>query len=147
MKPLTRRVIAGAVRAHDGDRGVGSGDNAWTCERHLKALLFAQWSGLGSLRQIAAGLAAQRRWFYHLNLRAAARSTLSDANAHRPWEVFRDIAQALVPIAAGTLRRDGEALIRLLDSSPLPLKGRGFGWAEANARTRGLKLHFLYDPR
>ncbi|MBV8337041.1 MAG: transposase, partial [Alphaproteobacteria bacterium] len=56
-------------------------------------------------------------------------------------------ARALVPVAAGTLRRDGEALIRLLDSSPLPLTGRGFGWAEANARTRGLKLHFLYDPR
>ena len=140
-------MVARAVAAHDGDHGVGGGDNAWTCARHLKALLFAQWAGLDSLREVVAGLGAQRRWFYHLNLREPRRSTLSDASRERPWQVFRDLAAALVPVAAGTLRRDGEALIRLLDASPLPLKGRGFEWAEANARTRGLKLHFLYDPR
>jgi hypothetical protein len=35
-------MIARAVSAHDGDHGVGGGDNDWTCERHLKSLLFAQ---------------------------------------------------------------------------------------------------------
>jgi len=140
-------MIARAVTAHDGDHGVGRGDNGWTCERHLKSLLFAQWAGLTSLRQIIAGLGAQSRSFYHLNLRAPCRSTLADANAERPAAVFRDIAQALIPIAAGALRQDSEALIRLLDATPIPLKDKGFAWAEANARTRGLKLHLLYDPR
>jgi hypothetical protein len=140
-------MIARAVTAHDGDHGVGRGDNAWTCERHLKSLLFAQWAGLTSLRQIIAGLGAQSRSFYHLNLRAPCRSTLADANAARPAAVFRDIAQALIPIAAGALRQQSEALIRLLDATPIPLKDKGFAWAEANARTRGLKLHLLYDPR
>jgi len=140
-------MIAGAVAAHRGDHGVGNGDNAWTCERHLKGLLFAQWTGLTSLRQIVAGLAAHSQSFYHLNLRAPCRSTLSDANADRPAAVFRDIATALVPIAAGRLRQQSQALIRLLDATPIPLKGDGFPWAQANARTRGLKLHLLYDPR
>jgi IS4 transposase len=45
------------------------------------------------------------------------------------------------------LRQDSEALIRLLDATPIPLKDKGFAWAEATARTRGLKLHLLYDPR
>jgi putative transposase len=126
---------------------VGRGDNAWTCERHLKSLLFAQWAGLSSLRQIVAGLRAHSRSFYHLNLRAPCRSTLSDANADRPAAVFRDIAAALIPVAAGALRQQGGALIRLLDATPIPLKGDGFPWAEANSRTRGLKLHLLYDPR
>jgi putative transposase len=58
LEPLDRRVIARVVAAHGGDRGVGSGDKAWTCERHLKSLLFAQWAGLTSLRQIVAGLGA-----------------------------------------------------------------------------------------
>jgi putative transposase len=147
LEPLDRRIIARAVAAHGGDHGVGGGDNAWTCERHLKSLLFAQWAGLSSLREIVAGLRAHRQSFYHLNLRAPCRSTLSDANAERPAAVFRDIATALIPIAAGALRQQGEALIRLLDASPIPLKGDGFPWAEANARTRGLKLHLLYDPR
>ena len=75
LEPLDRRVIARAVAAHDGDHGVGRGDNAWTCERHLKSLLFAQLAGLTSLRQIVTGLAAHSRSFYHLNLRAPRRST------------------------------------------------------------------------
>jgi IS4 transposase len=147
LKPLDRRMIARAVAAHDGDHGVGSGDNAWTCERHLKSLLFAQWEGLTSLREIVAGLGAHSRSFYHLNLRAPRRSTLADANSARPAAVFRDIARALIAVAAGRLRQDGEALIRLLDATPIPLKGDGFAWAEANARTRGLKLHLLHDLR
>jgi IS4 transposase len=110
-------------------------------------LLFAQFAGLKSLREIVAGLAAHSASFYHLNLRAPCRSTLSDANRERPAAVFGDIAAGLVPVAAGALRREGEALIGLIDSSPIPLNGKSFPWAQANARTRGLKLHLLYDPR
>ena len=126
LEPLDRRVIARAVAAHGGDHGVGHGDNAWTCERHLKSLLFAQWAGLTSLRQIVAGLRAQSRSFYHLNLRAPCRSTLADANVERPAAVFRTIATALIPVAAGALRRQSEALIRLLDATPIPLKDKSF---------------------
>jgi putative transposase len=102
---------------------------------------------LTSLRQIVTGLGAHSRGFYHLNLRAPCRSTLADANSARPAAVFRDIAVALIAVAAGALRGDSEALIRLLDATPIPLKGDGFAWTEANARTRGLKLHLLYDSR
>ena len=140
-------MIAGAVAAHAGDHGVGGGDNAWTCERHLKALLFAQLAGLKSLREIVAALAGQSASFYHLNLRMPRRATLADANAARPAAVFRDIALALIPIAAGALRQQSQALIRLLDATPIPLKDQRLAWAEASARTRGLKLHLLYDPR
>jgi putative transposase len=147
LEPLDRRVVARAVREHDGDHGVGGGPNAWTCERHLKTLLFAQFAGLKSLREIVHGLAAQSASLYHLNLRAPCRTTLSDANAARPAVVFRDITQTLVPLAARTLRQESDALIRLLDSTPLPLKGSAFAWAEAGARFDGLKLHLVHDPR
>lgn len=147
LEPLDRRMIARAVRAHDGDHGVGAGDNAWTCARHLKSLLFAQFAGLHSLREIVEALGAQQASLYHLNLRPPCRSTVADANRARPWAVFRDIAAALVPLAAGALRREGEALIRLLDATPIPLKDERLLWAQASARIRGLKLHLLYDPR
>jgi IS4 transposase len=147
LEPLDRRVIARAVRRHDGDHGVGEGENAWTCARHLKALLFAQFAGLQSLREIVVGLGGQSASFYHLNLRAPRRSTLADANRARPWMVFRDIATALIPVAARALRQQSQALIRLLDATPIPLKDERFFWAEASARIRGLKLHLLYDPR
>src|SRR5262249_22820205 len=92
-------------------------------------------------------LGGQRAAFYHLNLRAPCRSTLSDANAQRPWAVFRDLAAALIALAAGRLRQEGEALIRLLDATPIPLREAHFSWAQAGARTRGLKLHLCCDPR
>jgi hypothetical protein len=146
LKPLDRRVVARAVAAHGGDHGVGRGEQAWTCERHLKTLVFAQWSGLKSLREIVTALGAQGSSLYHLNLRAPCRSTLAEANAHRPAAVFRDIAAALVSVAAGAVRQEGTALVRLLDSTPLPVDGEAFAWAEASARTRGLKLHLVHDP-
>jgi hypothetical protein len=79
---------------------------------------------------IVTGLAAHSRSFYHLNLRAtvpldprpAPGQALAEAKAERPAAVFRDIAIALIPIAAGALRRQSEALIRLLDATPIPLK-------------------------
>jgi hypothetical protein len=147
LEPLDRRMVRRLVAQHDGDRGVGTGANAWTCERHLKALLLAQWAGLKSLREIVAGLSGQPAAFYHLNLRAPCRSTVSDANAQRPAAVFGAIAAALLPVVAGRLGGEGQALIRLLDSTPIMLRGEQFAWAEASARIRGLKLHLLYDPR
>ena len=67
LEPLDRRVIARAVAAHAGDRGVGSGERAWTGGRRLRGVLSAQWAGLTSLREIVAGLGAQSRRFCHLN--------------------------------------------------------------------------------
>ena len=59
LKPLDRRLVKRLVDAHKGDRGVGNGDNAWTCSRHLTTLLFAQFAGLQSLREIEQALAAK----------------------------------------------------------------------------------------
>jgi hypothetical protein len=64
---------------------------------------------LHGLREIVAGQGARGASFYHLDLRAPCRSTLADANAERPAAVFRDIALALVPVAAGVLRRESKA--------------------------------------
>lgn len=147
LEPLDRRLVARAVAAHAGNRGVGDGDGAWTCERHLKAMLFAQVAGLTSLRQIEQALAARPAALYHLDLRAAPHATLSDAARRRPAAVFRDIAIPLMARLARQLRREGDALIRLIDASPIPLRDGRFAWAEADARCRGLKLHLAYDPR
>jgi len=147
LEPLDRRVVNRIVAAHDGNRGVGEGDRAWTCQRHLKALLFAQFAGLSSLREIEQALAARPAALYHLGLRVPCRSTLSDASAARPAAVFRDLCQHLMGALGRSKRAEGAALIRLLDASPIRLADSRFDWAEADARVRGLKLHLLYDPR
>lgn len=64
--------------------------------RHWRTMLFVQFSGLNSLREIEQRLAAHRSGLYHLNLRSTRRSTLSDAQSHQPEAVFRDICQTLM---------------------------------------------------
>lgn len=147
LEPLDRRDVNRIVAGHAGNHGVGSGPNGWTCQRHLRALLFAQIAGLGSLREIEQGLAAQPGQLYHLGLRLAHRSTLSDAQAKRPAEVFRDICHSLIGRASRKMRKQGAEVIQLVDASPIPLRDQRFDWAQADARTRGLKLHVGYDAR
>jgi hypothetical protein len=110
-------------------------------------MLFAQFAGLGSLREIEQGLAAQPGGLYHLDLRLPRRSTLSDAQARRPAAVFRDICQMLIGQVSRAVRQQGKELIQLIDASPISLRDPRFDWAEADPRTRGLKLHVGYDPR
>ena len=147
LEPLDRRILNRIVAARDGDRGVGCGPNAWTCVRHLRTMLFAQFAGLTSLREIEQGLAAHPAGLYHLDLRLPRRSTLSDAQAHRPAAVFRDICQMLIGQVSRAVRQQGKELIQLIDGSPIPLRDPRFGWAQADPHVRGLKLHVGYDPR
>lgn len=147
LEPLDGREMRRIVGLHDGDHGVGSGERSWTCVRHLKTLLFAQFSGLSSLRELCDGMAAQPASLYHLGLRLPRRSTLCDALSHRPSAVFRDICGGLLGQAQRTVRRDGAALIQLLDATPIQVRDPRSDWAEADPHTRGLKLHIGFDPR
>ena len=89
LEPLDRRLVSRTVDKHNGNHGVGNGPGAWTCQRHLKALVFAQLTGLSSLREIEQALAARPEALYHLALRLPKRSTLADASAKRPVEGWR----------------------------------------------------------
>lgn len=146
LEPLDRRVVSRIVAAQDGNRHVGEGAGAWTCQRHLKALLFAQFAGLDSLREIEEGLAGHPGALYHLGLRPPRRSTLSDASAKRPAAVFADLCRHVMAQASPGLRGEGKALIRIIDATGIPLRDRRFAFAEADARLRGLKLHLVFDP-
>jgi putative transposase len=43
-------------------------------------------------------------------------------------------------------RRDGAAMVKLIDATPIPL-GKLCDWAKSNGRIRGLKLHVVFDPQ
>lgn len=147
LEPVDRRMLRQVVDRHGGNRGVGAGDRAWTCQRHLKALIFAQLTGAKSLRDIEAGLKSHPGALYHLGLRPVGKSTLADASSARPNEVFRDVAETLVAGLQRRRRQEATEFIRLIDGSPISIRDRRFTWAEADSRCRGLKLHLVYDPR
>jgi len=58
----------------------------------MKSLLFCHIGQAKSLREISGGLASAEGKLRHLGVKSALnKSTLSYSNAHRPWQLFRDL--------------------------------------------------------
>lgn len=112
----------------------------------LVALLYGQLSGALSLREITTGLASHRTHLYHLGSRPVQRSTLADANAHRPSAVFAELFSAMMGRVHRGLRRTVGEAVYLIDSTGIPLNGLSIDWARYTAKVCGAKLHVVYDP-
>jgi putative transposase len=141
LKPIDRRQFASSVERHGGD----DYDKSFRSWDHLVALVFAQLAHVDSLRGLVGVWNANAHQHYHLGTGKLFKSTLSDANGRRPVAVFGETFARLSALAGRVLRREGTEMLRLLDATPIPL-GRLADWAGWNGRTRGLKLHLLYDP-
>src|SRR5215475_13719354 len=70
-----------------------------TTKRHFIALLYGQLSGATSLREIVTGMASHETRLYHVGAMPVKRSTMSDANSKRPWQVFSELFAQMLPQA------------------------------------------------
>jgi len=111
----------------------------------LIALLFGQLSGASSLREIVDGLGSHAPRLYHAGGRPVMRSTLADANALRPADVFAELFALMVARAGRGLRRSVGEAVHLIDATSLRLSGAGSEWARFSADACGAKLHVVYD--
>jgi hypothetical protein len=109
------------------------------------ALLYGQLAGAESLREIEGGLTSHAHRLYHLGAREASRSTLADANAKRPSEVFGALFAQLVAQAGRGLRRKVGEAVHLVDSTGLRLSELSADWARFSTGVCGAKLHIVYD--
>jgi IS4 transposase len=142
LKLIDRRRFEAMVERHDGN----AYDKSFDSWQHLVCLVGAQLSGAQSLRELETAWRANAHHHYHLGVGKLSRSTLSDANQRRPTAIFAELFNQLSAQAGRAWRREGRQMIRLLDSTPIPL-GQTVKWAQWNGRVRGLKLHIVYDPR
>ena len=142
LKRVPWCVLDRLVAEHRADRRV----RQLSTRSQLVALLFGQFSGAASLREIEAATASQAARLYHAGGRAVSRSTLADANARRPAAVFTELFSHLAAQAGRGLRRKMGDAVRLIDSSGLRLAGLGTEWAGFSAGVCGAKMHVVYDP-
>ena len=111
------------------------------------ALLFAQFAGASSLREIEAGLASHASQLYHLGAKPAARSTLADANAKRPWALFGDLFAHMAATASRQTRRKIAEATRIIDATKVKLSDLSAHWARFSDTHCAAKLHIVYDPK
>jgi putative transposase len=141
LEAINRRQFQSIVDRQSGD----AYDKSFRSWDHLVVLIFAQFSAADSLRGLQAIWNANRQHHYHLASGRLTRSTLSDANKRRCPAVFSDTFALLSGQLDRAMRRDGTAMLRLIDATPIPL-GKLCDWAKSNGRIRGMKMHVVYDP-
>lgn len=115
-------------------------------KRQLIALVYGQLSGATSLREIVTGMESHETRLYHLGAKPVKRSTLSDANANRPWQVFGELCTAMMQQVHRGLRRTIKDAVRLIDSTSVRLSSLSKDWARFSADVYGAKAHIVYDP-
>ena len=122
------------------------GFNSWD---QFVAMLFCQLAQARSLREIADGLKSCEGKLKHLGLESEPkRSTLSYANAHRPWElyqrVFYDLLRECQIISPKKKFRFKNRLLTM-DSTIVELCASMFDWAHWRHTKGAVKLHLLLD--
>jgi transposase len=119
---------------------------ALTIRAQLIAMLYAQFSGSRSLRDIETGLRSHCSKLYHLGGCPVSKSTLSTANSLRsPAEVFAALLSALMAQLQSGCRRKMRDCVRLIDSTSVRLPASA-NWATFSAAFCGAKAHIVYDP-
>ena len=131
------------VEEHKADKHV----RRLSSKSQLVAMLYGQFSGASSLREIVGGLQSHANQLYHLGARPVMRSSLADANAKRPHEVFAGLFAETVSRAQRGLRRKIAEATYLIDSTGARLSGLSAAWARFSTGVCGAKLHVIYDAQ
>jgi hypothetical protein len=131
------------------ENGAEKGAKGFSCWSQFVAMMFCQLAQAKSLREISDGLACCEGKLKHLGLEEGPkRSTLSYANARRPWQLFESLfydqlalAQSLAP--KKKLRFKNKLLS--LDATIIDLSLSMFNWATFRQTKGAVKLHLLLD--
>ena len=143
---FNRREFYQLVIEHGAER-YSKGYSSWD---HFVAMLFCQLAQAKSLREICGGLACTMGKLRHLGMKdAPKKSTLSYANTHRPWQMFRDLFYRTLGICAMTAPKNRKFRFKnkllSLDSTIIALCLSLFPWAEFRRTKGAVKLHLLLD--
>ena len=144
---ISRTDFERHTRERQSDRH-SKGFDSWT---QFVSMLFCQLAQAKSLREICQGLRACLGKLNHLGMMEAPnKSTLSYANAHRPWELYEDVyfdllgkCQMESPGKKRKFRFKNKLLS--LDASVIDLCASVFDWAKFRRTKGAVKLHLLLD--
>jgi len=125
------------------------GINSWV---HLVSMLFMQFSGADSVRDISNGLRSATGNLNHMGVhKAPSKSTISYINKHRDYRFFKDVYLKLLEKIEPSLKRQRQYAnkikkkVYIMDSSIIPLCLSLFDWAKFRTKKGAIKLHAVLD--
>ena len=122
-----------------------------SCWDQFISMCFGQLAFRHSLRDVTTTLNALGTRRYHLGFRnQIALSTLSDANATRPWLMYQDLAMVLIEQARKLYEQPQAGSTKMgqvfaLDSTTIDLCLSLFPWAHFHHSKGAIKMHTLMD--
>jgi hypothetical protein len=120
----------------------------YTTWQQFITLLYAQIKGKDSLREIITSLNTHKTSWYHMGLKDIHRSTISDANRNRSYEVyeklFYEILKKTKDITPKHKFRFDNPMYSI-DATVINLCLSMFPWARYRKTKGALKLHYQYD--
>ncbi len=115
---------------------------------HLAVLIFAQLTGLTSLRDIVHATTARISYRHSGGLIAVKKSTLADANKRIDWHFYHDLFYTLLRLYRGAFSGHKFPLpgkLFTLDSTLINVCLTRFPWALFRTKAGAFKLHTLLD--
>jgi hypothetical protein len=113
------------------------------------AMLFCQLGRAHSLREIEGGLKSCEGKLAHLGIEAPARSSLSYANNHRPWQlsekVFYELFEQVAAKVQGKRKFRFKNKLVSIDSTVIDLCLSMYDWAKFRRTKGAVKLHLVLD--
>jgi hypothetical protein len=113
----------------------------------LIAMIYAQLSSRKSLRDIEFSLQRHSKKLYHLGFSEVKRSTLADANEHRPAIIFEKVYHKLHKRLQREMAPHSQKSknIKIIDATVIDLCASVFPWATFRATKGAIKLHTIFS--
>jgi len=158
-KPLIRQIIDLAPRwmiescakQHKSDKGCSK----YKAYDQFVALTYGQLNKCYTLNDISTGIGVSETFIGDLGLaQSPARSTMSDGNKKRNWQVYETLYYRLLKHYERVFKNENQRKIieeikdqniKLIDSTTISLCLNMFDWAKFRTAKGGLKIHTCWD--
>ena len=139
---ISRLDFKSIVNKHNGDHRI----RTFSCWDQFIFLLFSQFSKRESLRETVISVNSMHSKLYHLGCKSVRRSTFSDANNKRPYQIYQDLFYQLLDRTQKIAPRHKIKINRklyFLDATTIDLCLTLFPWARFRKTKSAIRLHTL----
>jgi hypothetical protein len=126
----------------------------FSCWKQFLCMAFGQLTHRESLSDTILCIKANSKKLYHLGIgNAVSKSTLSNANENRDWEIFQDFALILIDQAKELYKSDSQLDVEIsnnvfaIDSTTIDLCLSIFPWAKFRKTKAAIKLHTVLNAK